>query len=505
MTLEIKRMVIFSTVILLAAGTSVAFAAAGSSFSTVNSDKSVSTIKTASNGDRTRIEKETDGTVTTIYPDKKIVIRSNDSSVSTYSAPDKSGAITYDLQRAEGENQSYSQDPGSYYVPSAIVKDVFQFPGLNSFLDKPASFTVQKDLGNVAVCGMTYSGVTLTNAPWKFTLNPTKPAGDPLQIHYCYGANESISLHSQVAFGIDRTFFNGDTNSWASASDYHPSKAREIVITNNSAEFVTATLTDSAGKVVATKNYAGVTDQPTKDEFFFTLEEAKTPLDKYTLSLTSKSYLMTWPIVSTSLWASLDYKELNPFAPCSTLTWIYLPQADPSAGTVSAPTTASNANVMADIKGALAMLSARTSLKFVFSADNSLNGKPNVISYDWKHLSGISGQGGPVYFTKGAFPADSDYSGNWGSVDVNPESSWGANDLFKGAGNLKSPEIAKANKLLHAENVGRQWLLAHETMHVLGFDHSVDPKSIMFYHGGLNTFTAADEFALNYFYPACKV
>jgi hypothetical protein len=510
--LKFKLTVVLPTVLFLVIGTSViessggfADSTAGSSVSVINSDESVSTVIKAPNGDTKRIETEADGTVTSIYPDGKVVIQSNDSSVSTYSRPGKNGLITYSLQVGKDDGESYSPIANSFYMPRGIVNDVFSFPGLSPYLDKRTTFTVQKVQGNVAVCGMTYQGVTLARAPWKFSVTPINTMGDPLQVHYCYGANDSVHISSQAAFGIDRAFFNGDSNVQVDPSDYHPNKAREITITNNSPEDLTATLTDSEGKIVTTRNYLGEATKPTTDTFGFTLEQAKTLLDKYTLSLSSKSYLMSWPIVSTSLWSALDYRELNPFAPCSTLTWIYLPKEDPVAGTVNAPKTASNANMLADIKGALAMLSANSSLKFVYSSDSSLKGKPNVISYDWKHMGSVAGSGGPSYKAKGAFLASSDYSGNAGGVNLSPDVSWGANDLFKGAGNHRSPEILKANRILHAANNGRQWLLVHETMHVLGFDHSIDPASVMYFQGGHTKFTSADLFALKYFYPPCKV
>jgi hypothetical protein len=503
MILAFKRKVIFSAVLLLVAGTSVAFAGTGSSSSTINSDKSVSTISTAANGDITRMETETDGTVTTINPDQKIVIRSNDASISTYSAPDKSGVIIYTFQAADSAIQSYPQNPGSFYVPNGIVDDVFGFPGLSPYLDKAASFTVQKDQGNVAVCSMTYRGVTLKGAPWKFTVDPTLPMGDAVQIHYCYGAGVSVDINSQVAFGVDKTFFNGDTNVNASSTDYHATKDRSINITNNSPENVTATLTDSSGKIVVARNYSAETTRPTNDVLPFTIEAAKTPLDKYRLTISSKSYAMSWLILVTSGWAVLDTNEMNPFKPCSTLIWIYLSKADKTLGTTNSPRTASDASVLADISGALSMISSKTSLKFMYSSDISLNGKPNVITYDWKQLGSVAGLGGPSYNLKGAIPSIDDYAVSAGHVSVNPSNSWGANDLFKGAGNIKTPSIIRANKILHSANGGRQWLYAHETMHVLGLDHSIDPHSVMYFVGGDSRFTTADNFGLNFLYPAC--
>jgi hypothetical protein len=144
-------------------------------------------------------------------------------------------------------------------------------------------------------------------------------------------------------------------------------------------------------------------------------------------------------------------------------------------------------------------------LIFTYSPDLSLATKPNVIKYDWKELPrGTSGDGGPDWITTGTL-GNSDYlrqvSGN---VDLSTTSSWSNNDLYAGAYAATSPQMKFANKKLKGVVPGRQWLIVHETMHALGFDHSLEVKSVMSaINSGESGLAKEDLFALNYFYPAC--
>jgi hypothetical protein len=278
----------------------------------------------------------------------------------------------------------------------------------------------------------------------------------------------------------------------------------ELSIANYTNEDISAILTDDAGKTIEKSQYLANATGFTGQGFLFTLPKAHSPLDHYLLTVSSKSYSIGWPVYATSNWSLLDEKEGGTFKPCSTITWIYLPKKSFIPDTLNAPKTATDATVLSDIKIALAVISAHGSVKFVYSTDSSLSGKPGVITYDWKNLGGAAGIGGPHYNIKDNVFSPTDYSGTYGEVSINPNVSWGANDLYKGFGTASSPEIIKANKKLRAANDGRAWLFAHETIHVLGIDHSVDRNSLMYYLGGHSSFTKADLFALNYLYPACK-
>ena len=461
-------------------------ASASPSTKIINLDGSTISYTANSDGSTSVVESEKDGTVNTYVGGNHLIVKSPDGTVfetTVQSDGSRDTTITYPGQSPVVLDKiPYSADGTSYRIPNYLVEDTITFSGLNAFSDKESSFGVQKASGNTPICSISYKKITLTRAPWNFTYDPGLP-DSKVHVQYCYGASEDLNLTTTSAFTIDTTFLNGD--------NYAIPKI--VRIGNNTSEEASIVIVDAGGKISNKQTIKANTHY----DYKFTLAKSSGYLNNYKVVVTSASYATSFPLAVTYLWAALDTTELAMYAPCSHITWIYDP--------LDQPKTTSSKNIMNDIAGSLALLSTHTHLNFTYSDDLSLASKPNVIKYDWKVLSrGTSGDGGPDWTTTGSLGSADYLRQVSGNIDLSTTSSWSNNDLYAGAFASSSPQMKLANKKLSGVVPGRQWLIIHETMHALGFDHSLDGKSAM---SAINTggsgFAKEDLFALNYFYPAC--
>lgn len=141
------------------------------------------------------------------------------------------------------------------------------------------------------------------------------------------------------------------------------------------------------------------------------------------------------------------YADGATFAPCSTVRWYYDATGQPAA----------SAGMVSDVAAGLALLAPLTGLTFTQTADPATA----QLVYRWADLSpeyggDVGGVGGRdrtsayvTFSTSNWWPADS-----WAGFDV-----------------VTQPDGRYAG--------GRGWLVVHETMHALGFDHVDDPGQVM--------------------------
>lgn len=465
---------------------SLVSAAASGQTTFTNPDGSVITYTPNASGSTTMVETETDGTINTFSSGNHFVSKGSDGYIfdtTLNSDGSRSTTVTYPGEAPKVLDKiPYNSNMITYNIPNNLTNDVIKFSGLSDFTDKSTNFSVQKTLGNTPFCSVSYGKVTLKQAPWNFMYDPGIPTPS-VHIEYCYGASDDINLPTKPAFTLDNSFLNG--------GNYTAPKVDQVI--NNTNETATITIVDSNGvisnqqSIEANSSYA----------YNFVLANPVDFINNYKVVVASASYMTAFPLTVSYLWAALDTKELASYSPCSQIVWVYDPQGQPKTTTTK--------KILSDIAGTLNLLAAQTHLTFTYSANLSLANKPNVIKYDWKALpNGVSGIGGPNTITTGTL-GSSDYARTVsGNIDLSTISSWSDNDLYAGAYPSSSAQMRKVNLKFHGLVPGRQWLIVHETMHALGFDHSLDPKSIM---AAINTgesgFTKEDIAGLQYFYPAC--
>lgn len=155
----------------------------------------------------------------------------------------------------------------------------------------------------------------------------------------------------------------------------------------------------------------------------------------------------------------LPYPDGATFAPCSTVRWYYDVSAQPAA----------SAGMHADVVAALALLAVQTNLTFVETAKK---GAAQLV-VDWGDLTA---KGGDI---AGLGGRDRD------SAFVHfSTTSWWPTDSWAGFSMVTQPD--------GSSSVGRGWLVVHETMHALGFDHVSDPSSVMNAVAGAHDFSPGD-------------
>lgn len=140
------------------------------------------------------------------------------------------------------------------------------------------------------------------------------------------------------------------------------------------------------------------------------------------------------------------------YTACETIPWYFDRSGEP----------AGRAGMEADIALGLAMLSQRTKLNFV----QTTNPAEAELTFNWRDLNAyganVAGVGGPRGKSRGV-------------VSLSTTNLWTL-DEWAGAG-----LVLNGYYLM----VGRAWLVVHEAMHAMGFDHVEDPAQIM-YGGGIS-------------------
>ena len=132
------------------------------------------------------------------------------------------------------------------------------------------------------------------------------------------------------------------------------------------------------------------------------------------------------------------------YSACETIPW-YFDRAGEPAG---------RAGMEADIALGLAMLGERTKLSFV----QTMNPAEAELTFNWRDLNAyganVAGVGGPRGKSRGI-------------VSLSTTSPWTL-DEWAGAGLVRSGYYIM---------VGRAWLVVHEAMHAMGFDHVEDSSA----------------------------
>jgi hypothetical protein len=327
---------------------------------------------------------------------------------------------------------------------------------LAPYVSGPTAFTVDVQ-GPVTVCSMTLGSETLTHSPWTLTFDPLS-GESTVDVAYCSGNSDQVYLDSVIPISLP---FG------AVVSGESTSRPAVTVQSNLPDSSETVELVDARGETLRT-----VTLAPEDQAVLSLSRSGSSPTTSYSVRATTTSgFQMSLPVVVSKGWVPL----LSAFFPdCSTLTWVYDPRGQPK-GT-------STALLLSDIEGALRRLSATTGLTFARSTDRSLEGKLDVITYEWSTLAtGVAGLGGP------------DESNNTlidGTVQLSKVNWWATANGAAGFGRLR-------------EGIGgRGWLIVHETMHALGFGHTTNPNDVMYYSNhGQHALGAGDLAGLHYAYP----
>ena len=349
---------------------------------------------------------------------------------------------------APGIPVGHAYEEGQYWNDYSVV-------GLEGYTTGPRSFTVEVD-GPLPVCSMTYNGTQLTSVPWTFTYYPTTLnrvqfpwLSTQVDIELCSGEKDFVSLDPEIPF---RFLGRIVAKSGFIAFNEKPS------VENQTSEVAVVTVTDKNGKVVFTD-----TAQPNSTVTVKLPDSKRT--ERYTVKATSESGVSMSSIFARPKGWSLSLGAAT-IEPCSQVTWAY----DASRAPQGAKT------FKKDIVASLDILSKETGLTFLETgkfADAQLR-------YSWESM----------------IPAG--MGGTDGSIAFNPKSSW---VLERHAGFKPFKPYGTGTRKYFSGPSGRGWLIVHETMHALGFDHVDNPKSIMApINRGQGKFTRDDRDGLHTMY-----
>ncbi len=320
--------------------------------------------------------------------------------------------------------------------------------GLAKYQMTASQFTVlPNDPG--AVCSVTYNDEVRTKAPYTFTYDPAGSWASWADIHYCDGSSDYVDLDTEKPFDVGATVFG--------AREKNPG----VTVRNNVDSPATATLKDPKGGVVAS-----VDIDPNADARIAVPKATGKKTQAYSLTLTMPDgFTYSTPVAVARGWAVMDDGRPT-FDPCSTVTWAYDSSRQPKGAKT----------FKKDIQGALKRLSAETGLNFVETKDLA-----NAdIRYHFDHINS-AGLGGPD-----------------GDVTFNISDTW-VTDKHAGFAPFKPYRVG--NYTYTGGPDGRGWLIIHETMHVLGFDHVSDPNAVMApMDSGKGKFTRGDLAGLHVMY-----
>lgn len=316
---------------------------------------------------------------------------------------------------------------GAVGSPAAQASEYWNDYGttLPKFITAPTPFTVTVD-GPSPVCSMTYRGATLSAGPWNFTYDPSDTDSDhAIDITTCDGETDQTRPYSQLPFGIEGTLLQARS-------------ANQVIrLTNETDAPARAALTDARGTVLATVRIEPRSDASMRVD----LSKLNTSA-ALTVAVSGDEGLNQEFRVLAAKGYKTFFGDTPTFTPCSTVTWGYDARRQPKQATT----------FLKDIKGSLARIARETGLRFRYT-DDYANAQ---IRYHWDDI-GSAGMGGTD-----------------GDVAISTTSSW-PRDHYAGFGPFKLP----AGYSSGYGPGGRGWLIIHETLHVLGFDHVSNPKSVM--------------------------
>jgi len=319
------------------------------------------------------------------------------------------------------------------------------------FVAGPAPFTVSID-GPDPVCTMTYGDHVVTAAPWAFTYDPSLELWDQLVlVDLCNDmGQDSVNIPTQVAYRVETTVVTTDQpgRPVISVANATGQPAVVTVATAKGRPLVHRTIGESADIRVSVSSVSETT--------------------KYTVTVTNGADLtLKAPVTVANGWAPMFSYRPAVFPNCSTLTWSYSTKGQPKA----------DSTLAADVAAGLKRLSSVTGLRFRQTNDPATAD----IRYGWENLGthGPSGIGGVETSSSG---------GSRGHVQFNTHDAWPSN---RNAG----------FGLLRGYLPGRGWLVIHETMHALGFDHVNDKTQVMNPVGYMHEFGRGDLQGLKAVYP----
>lgn len=355
---------------------------------------------------------------------------------------------------------------------------------LPEYVSTPTRFTINFDVDHpewleydgidpegAKACSMTFQGQTDDAAPWEFTYDPnykeytdsgTWRTDNNLRIKLCNGTEETKHISRQKPYEVVKRFVSSGLANAA------------IPVTNNTNTPVTVSVLNGD------KTLTEMQLPPESDRnLVFSTKNIKATKYLTARFKTDAGDVEDYPIVVTHKWRTIwqgigggyilggiNNDGGATFAPCSTVYWTH----DFS----KKPKDIKTALFERDIRKSFNLLSKYTGLKFVKADANTPSTAPSI-HFFWGRAKGAEGLGGP--------------SGNGGTVEISNRSSW-VKDRNTGWGSR-----------------GRNWLIAHETMHVLGLGHSTDRQDQMYpIHRTQSTMGVGDKAGLRALYPQamCK-
>jgi len=334
--------------------------------------------------------------------------------------------------------------------------------GLPPYLTAPATFTVTVD-GPDAICSMEYQGVSYTTPPWTFTIDPQSTSdysSTTVKPYYCnteYG-HDYISLETIIPFEFQTKVLVVTKGKNLTTAGY--------VLRNDTDQPATLTIKNPEGETVASASVPAET-RTSGDPLLRVPTKGITKTQRYTATATlPDGTSMTAPLWMAVGWGILLDDRPATWEPCATITWSYNTKGQPK-----------KANTFKkDIKLSLARLAKITGITFVevpFGYHEADTGMPARLQYDWTDM----GKNGP-----------SGIGGTDGGVTFNNKDYWPLN-VNAGFG------------YLHNYLPGRGWLVIHETMHVMGYDHVNDRTQVMNPIGHASKFGTGDLAGLHAMYP----
>ena len=319
------------------------------------------------------------------------------------------------------------------------------------FVAGPAPFSVAID-GPDPVCTMTYGDQVVSAAPWAFTYEPQLELWDQLVlVDRCDGfGQDSVNIPTEMAYRVETTVLTTDQpgRPVISVANATGQPAEVTIMSEKGRSLVHRTIGESAHIRVPVSTVTATTH--------------------YTVTITNGSGLrLSTSVTVAKGWAPMFSYRPAVFSDCTTLTWSYSTKGQPKADSTMA----------LDVAAGLARLSKVTGLRFRRTNDPATAN----IRYGWENLGthGPSGIGGVETSSAGM---------SKGHVQFNTHDSWPSN-RNSGFG------------LLRGYLPGRGWLVIHETMHTLGFDHVNDRAQVMNPIGYMHEFGKGDLEGLKAVYP----
>lgn len=335
-------------------------------------------------------------------------------------------------------------------APAAhAVSPIATISGLTPYQMSASTFTVSPTDPST-VCSVAYGEKVRKTAPYTFVYNPAGAYQSWVNVNNCDGTSTEVDLGSSVPFRVENVV--------------QPAGVKDpfVIVSTNVDNPTTVTLSDADGKVVSQASVDGYGQAniplPGRD---------RNGTTKFALSMDAGNGVsFTTPVALADGWAMMSGDRAT-FAPCSTVTWALDSSQQPK-----------NASTFKkDLKASLARLSKETGLTFVESDDF----KSANIRYQFGRIQS-SGLGGPE-----------------GDVTFSSTDDWVSN-RYAGFGPARDRRYG--GRTWSGGPDGRGWLIIHETMHVLGFDHVSDKTAVMApMDSGRGKFTKGDLDGLHTMYP----